>query len=93
MNLPIINYSEMDAEERKATIRERQRTGALFTHQTRKTGTETRMVYAWEEIIREGKKPTQKNIADTSGLSLRTVKAHWHSPDFVGRTKGMVQNG
>ena len=50
-------------------------------HQTadiKRAVTEAKIKQAFTQALREGIKPTQSNIARLSGVSLRTVKRHWH---------------
>jgi len=83
MKLQPVNYSGLNTEERQAIIRERQSTGAGYTHKKRQEGTATRIICAIEELRREGIKVTQKNITEKSGISLRTVKSYWNRPEIA----------
>jgi len=60
-----------------AELRERHIIGANKTNEIRKAATEEKINKAFDKILREGIKLTQKNIASIAGVSLRTVKTYW----------------
>lgn len=85
MNLPKEDYSDKDCGERVAIIRGRQAAGAQFTNKMQREKTLTRMACAWEELLREGRKPTQKLVSERADVCLRTVKTYWRDEAFRAR--------
>ena len=53
------------------------------------TGTIPKMELAIETLIEEGKKPTQKAVAERSGFGIATVKRHWKH-DRIMKAKNTV---
>ena len=66
--------------ERKTTDEELKKiksANAFRTNEVRNAATEEKMRSAFYDALKKGIKPTQKNIANLAGVSLRTVKTHW----------------
>jgi len=66
-----------------------QRQRAYLSHESRRRNNEAKIQAAFEQAAREGIKPTQKNISALSGLSLRTIKRHWHNSKIQ---KGVISH-
>ena len=58
-------------------VEEAKRLGAYNSHEARKVATEAKMKTAFEQALKEGITPTQKNIAKLTGVGIATVKRHW----------------
>lgn len=58
---------------------ERQKERQLLSAATRKKKNEQEIRKAMDRCLKEGIKPTQKNIAELSGLGIATIKRHWSS--------------
>ncbi len=59
------------------SLPERQALGALYTARKRSRTTTDTLRRARFEVVAEGRCETQAEIAERTGLSLRTVKRHW----------------
>ena len=60
-------------------LHDKQVLSAIETHNQRKLSTRERIAVVVTNLQSNGRKVTQKMVAETSGLSLRTVKYHWHT--------------
>jgi len=59
------------------SLREREQAGAAHTAKIKQERSRSAIQQAYTLIAKIGKKPTQKAIAEHTGLSLRTVKTYW----------------
>jgi hypothetical protein len=53
------------------------RAGAHQAAEIKRAATEAKIKQAFEQALRDGIKPTQKNVASLADVSLRTVKTYW----------------
>ncbi|MDD5389824.1 MAG: replication initiation protein [Gallionellaceae bacterium] len=77
-NRGILNFEEQakrygGEELEQAEIKERQKQGALYTAQTKANNTKQKIEQAIFELVKQGKKATQQEIATYTCLSLRTI--------------------
>ncbi|WP_417788705.1 replication initiation protein [Terasakiella pusilla] len=68
----------MDLETSDLSLKEKQAMAAKYAGQQRKAKTLTDMAYAYKRAVAQVGKPTQAYVAMLSGISLRTIKTHWH---------------
>ncbi len=61
----------------KLSLRDRQIAAANYTAKLKAGRTLAAVQSAFDLLPKIGKKPTQKNVAEHAGLSLRTVKGYW----------------
>lgn len=59
------------------TVPERQHHGAMYTAQLKRTQTQEKIVAAIGQLISAGKKASQSEVAELTGLGIATVKRNW----------------
>jgi len=59
------------------SLQQRQRAAAAYTNKIQSEATQAKIQAAYALALAIGKKPTQKLLAEHTGLSIRTVKTHW----------------
>lgn len=77
------NQDSIRAKERKMQLDEsqplatRQALGAHYAANAKAEATRAKIQSAVDRLLADGKKATQKAVAELSGVSLKTVKRHW----------------
>lgn len=69
----------LNAHGHNLNLQDKQVLGAKYTHKTQRMNTEQVLLGCIAKLQEEGKKITQKAVAELSGKSLRTVKTYWKS--------------
>lgn len=84
-----LNQSILTPEEKKLSLKQKQKLSAEFTHETRKLNTTNSILIALERCINEGIKPTCQKVSELSGLSIATVKRNY---DLIANFNPLLSN-
>lgn len=68
---------ELSSKGHNLTMQDKQIIGANYTNKTQRENTEQLLKDCLAELQAQGKKATQKAVAELSGKSLKTVKRYW----------------
>ncbi|GAA69937.1 hypothetical protein P20429_4088 [Pseudoalteromonas sp. BSi20429] len=68
---------ELDLKGHNLSLQDKQVIGATYTNQLQRKTTQNALQDAFNELVSQCIKPTQKAVANLSSKSLRTVKVYW----------------
>lgn len=68
---------QLDSKGHNLTLQDKQVLGAKYTNKTQREDTEAVLKECFEQLQAEGKKATQKAVAELSGKGIATVKRYW----------------